>query len=289
MSVFFSFCHNYSNMSYRKDPDLEFLSTADNEDLLLLADTLLYKDAQDKKDKLTRWAATLDQDDLFDYCYPHHMRSLWQPIAEELQKFGGHSVANWLLRGNQGVLYREILADVCERQNVNVDLINSTTAEIENAFLEKIVELAIENMSDAERRELVQGLRNVKGFGDQLKENIISKKTLLTVVKLAFKQGGFNSYILTLQVVNGISKAVIGRGLSFAANHTLMKCIGSYMSGPLGLAISIVTTAWGAMGPNKDVCLKSVAIVAYMRKKKEMESQKPKSLFSRLRSFFKGS
>ena len=49
MSDLFSFYHDYSNMSYRKDPDLEFLSTADNEDLLLLADTLVYKDAEHKK------------------------------------------------------------------------------------------------------------------------------------------------------------------------------------------------------------------------------------------------
>ena len=274
-------------MSYRKDPDLEFLSTADNEDLLLLADTLVYKDAEHKKNDQPRFAATLWLDDKYETCYPHNMRALWQPIAEELQKFGGHSGVNWIFRGNQGVLYREILTDVCERQNVNVDFTKSTTAEIENAFLEKIVELAIEQMSDAERRELVQGLRNVKGFGDQLKEKIISKSTLLSVVKIAFKQGGFNSYILTLQVVNGISKAVIGRGLSFAANRVLMKYLGSFMSGPLGIAFSVVSTVWGAMGPNEDVCLKSVALVAYMRKKKSLESKKPKTVLGRFWDYIK--
>lgn len=255
-------------MSYRKDPDLEFLSKCSNEDLVLLADALIYKDAKHKKEDSPRTTATLYLDERWESNYPNNMRALWQPIAEELQKFGGHSGVNWLFRANKGVLYREILIDVCKLQKVkNVDFKHSNISTIENAFLQKTVELAIEKMSESERRKLIDGLRNVEGFGDVLKNAIFSKDALLDAVELAFKAGGFKSYILTLKVVNGISKAVLGRGLSLGANAALMKYIGSYMSGPWGWAFAGVTTIWGLLGPNKEATLKGVAIVAYMRKK----------------------
>ncbi len=255
-------------MSYRKDPDLEFLSKGSNEDLALLADTLIYKDAKHKNDNSHRFTSTLYLDANWKSNYPNNMRVLWQPIAEELQKFGGHSGVNWLFRANKGVLYREILIDVCKLQKVkNVNFKKSDISTIENAFLQKTVELAIEKMNESERKELIDGLRNVQGFGDVLKDAIMSKETLLGAVEYAFKAGGFKSYVLTLQVVNGISKAVLGRGLSFGANAALMKYLGSFMSGPWGWAFAAATTVWGIMGPNKDATLKGVAIVAYMRKK----------------------
>lgn len=259
-------------MAYRKDPDLEFLSRGSNEDLALLADTLIYKDAKHKRDNSPRFTATLHRDAGWKSNYPNNMRALWQPIAEELQKFGGHSGINWLFRANRGVLYRDILIDVCKLQKVkNVDLKKSNTSTIENAFLQKTVELAIEKMSESERKELIDGLRNVEGFRDVLKNAIMSKEALLGAVEFAFKAGGFKSYVLTLQVVNSISRAVLGRGLSFSANAALMKYLGSFMSGPWGWAFAAVTTVWGFMGPNTDATLKGVAIVAYMRKKMSLD------------------
>ena len=55
-------------MSYRTDPDLEFLQYADNDDLRLLADVLLYSDADDMKLKIPRMTATLQFDKDFDRC-----------------------------------------------------------------------------------------------------------------------------------------------------------------------------------------------------------------------------
>lgn len=258
-------------MAYRIDPDLEFLSGASNEDLALLADSLIYKDAKHKEKDSPRGTATLYLDADFKTCYPQHMRIMWKAIAEELQKFGGHSGINWIFRANKGVLYREILIDVCKYQKVKgVDFKNDSVSTIENAFLQKTVELAIEKMSEEERKKLIDGLRNVEGFGDSLKNFVTSKERLLDAVQIAFRGGGFKSYVLTLQVVNGISKAVLGKGLSLGANAALMKYIGSFMSGPWGWAFAAVTTVWSFMGPNKDASLKGVAIVAYMRKKKSL-------------------
>lgn len=256
-------------MSYRTDPDLEFLQYADNDDLRLLADVLLYSDADDMKLKIPRMTATLQFDKDFDRCYPYNMKKLWKPIAEELQKFGGHTGVNILIRWNQGVLYRDLLKHVCKKQKIKgVDFSNDPIHIIENAFLERVVMKALEQMSDSDRRQLVDNLKTVRSFGEQLKNKVFSNDTLLKLVKFAFKQGGFQSYVLTLQVVNGLSRAVVGRGLTFGANAALMKYLGSFMSGPLGLAFAAITTVWGIMGPNECVCMRGVAIVAYMRKKK---------------------
>lgn len=254
-------------MSYRTDPDLSFLQYADNDDLLLLADTLMFKDVKHKEKKQYRATSTLQKDINFKKCYPKQMRGLWMSIAEELQKFGGHSGVNWLFRLNKGILYREILTDVCKLQKVrNIDFKKDGIAKIENALLEKTVELIVEKMSESDRKELINGLKHVDDFKAILWDN--PGILLADLIKLVFKQGGFKSYILTLQLVNGISKAVVGRGLSFGANAALTKYIGSFMSGPLGWAFAVITTLWSFMGPNKNVCLRSCVIVAYMRKKK---------------------
>lgn len=259
-------------MSYRSDPDLKFLKSASNQDLLLLADTLVYKDVKHKNKKSHRIAATLQNDERYKIHYPNNMKALWESIAEEIQKFGGHSGVNWIFRWNKGVLYREILIDVCKQQKIKkINYKNAKTEDIEDVFLETIIVLAIEKMSDYERRELIQGLRNIEQFRDIVKDMLTSKDTLIEVCKIAFKQGGFKSYILTLQIVNGISKTILGRGLTFGANAALMKYLGSFMSGPWGWAFTAVTTVWGFLGPNRDVCLKCVAIIAYMRKKSLLE------------------
>lgn len=255
-------------MSYRKDPDLEFLKNAEDNDLALLADALIYKSAEDKRNASPRFAATLQLDDKFNSNYPHNMRALWQSVAEELQKFGGHSGVNWLFRGNQGVLYREILEDVCKKQKVKgVDYSGDSTSKLEDALLERMVSDVIKRMSDAELREMVHAFREVREFKDLAKDFLLSKERVLDVVKIAFKQGGFKSYVLTLQVVNGISRSLLGRGLSFGANAAMMKYLSSFMSGPAGWAFAAITTVWGFMGPNSDATLKGTIMVAYMRKK----------------------
>ena len=258
-------------MAYRKDKDIEFIAHASNEDLKLLADTLVYKDfTYDNKHK-KRVAATLHRADKYKRYYPNHMFMLWQDIAEEIQKFGGHSGVNLIFRGNKGVLYRDIVIDVCKNMKIKgIKYSGLTTPEIEDIFIEKFIEMAIQEMSEDQIKELLKGLRCDKNINEHIKDLVFSKDTLLAIVKLAFKKGGFTSYILTLQVVNGVSKAICGRGLTFAANAALMKYIASFMTGGLGIAITAITTVWGFLGANKQVELLTVTLISYMRKKQSL-------------------
>lgn len=258
-------------MAYRPDPDLEILSKASNEDLLLLADVLMYSDEKHRKKQSRRFATTLHKDEKFTKCYPSNLHLMWESIAEEIQKFGGNSAANLLCRLNKGVLYREILIDACKLQKVkNVDFKKDSTSNIENAFLEKVIIVTIEKMTEAEKRELLDGLRNIKEFSDIIKSKQFCNDVLYEIVGYAFKAGGFKAFIFVSQLVNAISKAITGQAIAIATNFAITRSIASFFSGPAGWAFMAVITVISFLDPNKDACLKAVAIVAYIRHKNQL-------------------
>jgi len=48
---------------------------------------------------------------------PNH-NQYWDLIAAEIQCFGGNSFAT-MLRGGEGVVYKEVLTDACDKMKVN--------------------------------------------------------------------------------------------------------------------------------------------------------------------------
>lgn len=257
-------------MAYRNDPDLDILSKASNEDLLLLADVLMYSDEEHRKKESRRIAATLHKTNMFSECYPNNLHAIWKDIAEELQKFGGNSAANLICRFNKGVQYREILIDVCKLQKVkNVDFKKDSISKIENAFLEKVIILAIEKMSEEEKRQLLDGLRNVEGFIDKIDPKQLCGDFLYEIVSHAFKVGGFKAFIFTSQLINAISKAVTGQALALGTNFAITRYI-AFFAGPWGWAFTSIISALSLLDPNKDATLKAVAVVAYIRHKNRL-------------------
>lgn len=111
-------------MAYRDDVDLEFLSQCSDEDLNDLVQCLIYD-----KDGETRWTEELSTAEAYKKYAPKHSM-YWKEIAAEIQCFGGNTFAT-LVRGGKGVLYKEVLCDVCDKLKVNynkkssVDLIES--------------------------------------------------------------------------------------------------------------------------------------------------------------------
>jgi len=238
-------------MAYRQDRDLEFLQYLNSSDLDQLVDILIYD-----KDGEKRYTEELSESEEYKQYYPDHVK-YWRKIAEELQKFGGNSFANFL-RGDEGVLYKEILADVCDKLKVNYNP-NSDAERIETNLLMKILEDALERMSNEERKKLAEtiGLKNTQSF---------SAQTMTGVFQAIFRAGGFKSYQLTLVIVNGILKALIGRGLSLAANATLTRTM-AILTGPIGLAITSLWTAIDIAGPAYRVTIPAVIEIAALRQK----------------------
>ena len=95
----------------KEDRDLSFLAYCKNEDLKTLVDMLTHDTNGE-----VRISEQLTNTDAYLYCYPYRLSMMWQEIANELQRFGGNTLAN-LYRRN-GVCYKEILRDVCRKAEV---------------------------------------------------------------------------------------------------------------------------------------------------------------------------
>ncbi|EPC9282845.1 YaaW family protein, partial [Citrobacter freundii] len=161
-----------------------------------------------------------------------------------------------MFRGGKGVLYKEVLCDVCDKIKVNYNK-NAKTEVIENNLLMKIMTDALESMSLEQIRELGSelGIKNTSGLTPQ---------TLTAGFQAIFKAGGFKSYQLTAIIVNLVMKAIFGRGLSFVATGSLMRTM-SVLTGPVGWAITGLWTAVDLGSTAYRVTIPAVIQVAYLR------------------------
>lgn len=238
-------------MAYRYDPDLEFLSKCTDEDL----NDLVYCLTHDK-DGSKRLTEELTLSDAYKKHYPYHSL-YWEEIAAEIQCFGGNTFAN-MFRGGKGVLYKEVLCDVCDKMKVNYNK-NSPVGRIESGLISKVLEDSLEKMSPDEIRRLATelGIKNTQN---------ITKQVLLGSFQTIFRAGGFKSYQLTVIVVNAVLKALIGRGLSFAGNAAATRVF-AVLSGPIGWVITGLWTAFDIAGAAYRVTIPAVIQVAALRQK----------------------
>jgi len=240
-------------MEYRYDTDLQFLGSMKSEDL----NNLVYCLTHDK-DGIPRLTEELTMSSKYKNHNPDH-RQYWELIAAEIQCFGSNTFAT-IFRGGKGVEYKEILMDVCDKIKVNYNK-NSSTEKIEENLLMKILTDAIEKMSPEELKELAvaTGIKNTSGINPG-----ITPEAMVSVFQAVFRAGGFKSYQLTLIIVNAVSKALIGRGLSFAGNATLTRTMG-ILTGPIGWVITGIWTAVDIAGAAYRVTIPAVIQVAALR------------------------
>lgn len=245
-------------MSYRKDKDLEFIGTCKDSELEDLFRAVIYD-----KNGNTRMTELLTVSEVYKTNVPHHS-VYWQELCEEIQKFGGNTIAN-LIRGDQGVLYREILEEVCDKFKVNYSKENST-ARIECYLLQKIFDEAVEQMSEEERERFCKelGVNNTSfnGYAEALHFAALT----------AFKLGGFTSYKIAVIVANWVWRQLFNRGLSFAAGSSLTRILGMW-AGPVGWSITILWSIFDIAGPAYRVTIPAVIQIALLRQKKIYESQ----------------
>ncbi|HGA2318627.1 TPA: DUF3944 domain-containing protein [Pseudomonas putida] len=251
-------------MAYRDDTDLEFLSKLDSESLNDLVYCLVHD-----KDGSVRLTEELSTNETYKAHYPDHKR-YWDLIAAEVQCFGGNTFAT-MFRGGKGVLYKEVLQDVCDKLKVNYNS-SSSVEKIEQNMLMKILTDAVEKMTPAELKELADavGVKNA---------NLLTSEAMLGVFQAVFKAGGFKSYQLTLIIVNAILKALIGRGLSLAGNVALTRTM-AVLTGPIGWVITGAWTAIDIASPAFRVTIPAVIQIAALRQKHLYEKQASQIEFS---------
>lgn len=236
-------------MAYRYDPDLEFLKELSSEEL----DGLVKILTLDKEgDSLLTENLTFSKK--YKRYYPNH-HSYWDEIAEELQLFGGNTIMT-LLKGNKGVLYKEILCDVCDRLKVNYNK-KAEVSLIEQYLLTKVLQDSLEKMSSDELKKLAVelGIKNIQ---------VVTPQAMAAAFLSVFRAGGLRSYQLTFIVVNSIMQFLFGRTLPIVANKAVIPTVG-ILSGPIGLAITTLLTVLSFSGPAYRVTIPAVFEVIYLR------------------------
>ncbi|WP_187838645.1 DUF3944 domain-containing protein [Helicobacter pylori] len=229
---------------------MEFLKQLSSNDLKNLFDALVYD-----KDGEKRFTEGLTLSEEYKKHGNDHAKYA-ERIAEELQHYGANSFAS-ALRGT-GVLYREILCEVCNKLKVNYNKKSDTTL-IEENMLSSILQKSLEKMSDEEIRELCDelGVKNTNKLG---------KQALSTATLTLFKMGGFKSYQLAVIVANAVATTILGRGLSLAGNQVLTRTL-SFLTGPVGWIITGVWTAIDIAGPAYRVTIPACILVTTLHLK----------------------
>lgn len=179
-----------------------------------------------------------------------------EEIANEFCKFGGNTIAN-ILRGGEGVPYKEILMDVCEDLKVPFNS-KQSIEHIERNLLETVLESAWENMTEEDKQELLDEL----GHKGNMPKGIWGLLALETG-----KRAGFATYQAAMIVANIIAKQVTGTGLAVATNaaiNTFIKCTFVWL-GPALWVWTLVDLA----SASKKVTIPGCIFIAAMRQIKE--------------------
>ncbi|MGI2026686.1 DUF3944 domain-containing protein [Endozoicomonas acroporae] len=241
--------------SYRNDADLEMLRYADNEMLSILVNYLT-KD----KDGDSRWTEELTSNPEFKKAGCNYKQA-WQPIAAELQHFGGDTLVNIFRRS--GVPYREILIDVCKKVGVKTDYSDSVdTINIEQSLLAHLFEKAWSDMTEEQKAEVRRQMKI---------DPSLTGSAAIAAIQVAIRMGGFMSYQIALIVANSVARAITGQGLKMATNAGISRVIG-VAAGPIGWIITGLLTVPAISGPAFRVTLPCVIQIAAIRQQMLNES-----------------
>ncbi|WP_305875865.1 DUF3944 domain-containing protein [Helicobacter pylori] len=247
-------------MAYRYDSDLDFLRQLSSSDLKDLFEVLVYDE-----DGALRMNEELTNSTEYER-YGHDYAKYPRRIAEELQRYGGNSFMNFFR--DEGVLYKEILCDVCDHLKVSYNE-KSKTSLIEKNMLSKLLKNGLEQMSGREIKELLHEL-GTPNIDKMIGEN---KPVLITSVLTLFQAGGFHSYHLAIPVANAMVKQTLGHGLSSVVGKVALKKTLGVLAGPIGWVITGALVGINIAGPAYRVTVPACVLVATLRLKLKAEQE----------------
>jgi uncharacterized protein YaaW (UPF0174 family) len=158
--------------------------------------------------------------------------------------------------------YDEIVKDVASHLKVAFDK-RDDVLNVENGVLRRILRDSFDKMSPEERTAVLKEL--------DVSDLSTLKPAAGAALIAAGRMGGFATYKLSLIVANAVSKALLGRGLPFAANATLARTIGMLL-GPIGWVVTGAWTLADMASPAYRVTVPCVIQLAYMRQKAIVEA-----------------
>lgn len=245
-------------LNYRNDENLEFLKKCSDSELEVLEKILICDEEGMLRDTEDLTLQGRYQE------YKGNQSYYWDLIAAEYQYYGGNTFLNWVRgswfeKGNtfnsEGVLYEEILTDVCSKMKVNLPK-NSSLETKEANLLLKVMEKTLESIPESEREGFMKDL--------DIKTSSYKLQACTAALQLAIRQGGFKSYQIAVIIANSISKQILGKGLTFAGNATLTKWLARF-AGPIGWVITALWTAVDLAGPAYRVTIPATIYIASLR------------------------
>ncbi|MGL2602656.1 DUF3944 domain-containing protein [Helicobacter pylori] len=243
---------------------MEFLKRSSSNDLKDLFDVLVYDE-----DGTLRMNEDLTSSTEYQRC-GHDYAKYPRRIAEELQRYGGNSFANFFR--DEGVLYKEILHDACDHLKVNYNE-ESATSLIEQNMLSKLLKDSLEEMSGREIKKLCNelGMTNIdKVIGE-------NKQVLIASVLTLFQAGGSHSYALAVSVADAMVRQTLGHGLSSVVGKVALKKTLGILAGPIGWVITGALVSVNLAGPAYRVTVPACVLVATLRKKLKAEEARLKA------------
>lgn len=199
-------------------------------------------------------------------------------ITDEILAFGGNTLGNMVrsLRAtvpfgtvldkilpdmNEKVSYVEVVRDVASHLKIHLGK-EASVVDLETAILLRIMRESFTKMSADERRQVIDEI----GAGDTIWGPGAAAAALV-----AGRLSGFATYKLATIVANSAARALIGRGLTFAATGGAMRAL-SVALGPIGWAITGLWTLADLSAPAYRVTVPCVLQVAYIRQKLIMQA-----------------
>ena len=223
-----------------KDPDLIFLEECDNEQLKALIDILVFD-----KDGKKRFSEEISSTQKFIQNYPNNNKALIPEIINEIQLFGGNTIAN-KLRGH-GIPYREVLEDVCDRVKVNYNK-KLPTDILERELLKKIAVSTIDKMTE----------EDIKKFDANLNKD--------RLMKAVMNDNGPILAAISAIVVQQLSKQAAQKGALMLFGRVLAPRV-LVFAVPVLNALAILWTFYDIAGPAYRVTIPFVMTVALLRSK----------------------
>lgn len=183
-------------------------------------------------------------------------RAAADEIALYLRRMGSNDIAT-IFRG-EGVAYEEVVFDVAEKIKAKGASEGGPVEVNEAKILEKLFADSLEQMTMDERRALFQSMNlDVKNYA-------IGGGAAILVQQLIREFGGFATYRFSVVIANMIARALLGSGLSFAANAAITRVVGT-MLGPIGWIATGAWLAYDLAGPAFRKTVPAVVYVAMLR------------------------
>ncbi|EOD4120512.1 hypothetical protein ACJQ6Q_002097 [Yersinia enterocolitica] len=167
-------------------------------------------------------------------------------LVRELQHFGGNTFVN-LFRRN-GVNYSEIVDDVASHLKMKVPT-STTVEEKEALIIDCVFTSSWKKMSDDERGQILRDM----GISPSVSMDKLSRMDMPVWQRAAL-------------VANGLAQTTAGKALPLIAGLGIGRVLG-VLTGPVGLAITGLYTAYDISNPAFRVTLPCVVQIAWIRLK----------------------